>query len=219
MPQQLRLQPNSPVGLWLCLLQLGILLYQLFQAESWKLYRNLGVFPIAFAPVDRAFTIFGVSDALARLESSPSSCCGHLYLRPAKLLATRGKELGNVVDGVISRPGVRRTLLRLRTAILRTLIFVLVSVVAAGSVIGFGVARFLRRAQILHELLRNLLKKSRGDTGFRHVGTIAAAIARTRQHQCIHGSRHTHVTEAAFFFDVVGCEQRSRVREKPFLKT
>ena len=37
----------------LCLLQLGVLFYQLLQTEARELYRNLGIFTLSFALVDQ----------------------------------------------------------------------------------------------------------------------------------------------------------------------
>src|SRR5580658_5065584 len=82
-------------------LQLGILFHQLLQAEARKLYSNLGFFAFSFALVDRPLAIFGMPNLLARPESA---LAGGLFDRRfwhTELLPARGKELGNVLDGVV----------------------------------------------------------------------------------------------------------------------
>src|SRR5205823_4703510 len=64
-------------GRCLCLLQLGKLLNQLLQSESWKLYSKLGIFPLALAFVHRPLAIFGMDDPLPRLESLFASRFGY----------------------------------------------------------------------------------------------------------------------------------------------
>src|ERR1700757_3072231 len=73
--------------------ELGILLHQLLQPEPRELYRNLGVFPISFSLVDGALSVFRMPHFLAGAEA---------------LLPPRGKELGDVVDGVVALAGVGR---------------------------------------------------------------------------------------------------------------
>src|SRR5215469_12033948 len=85
-------------------LQLRKLLHQFFQAESWKLYSNLGVFSFAFALVDRALAILRVPDTLAWPERLPALRFIHLNLRPGEFLAPRSKELSDVVNGVVFWP-------------------------------------------------------------------------------------------------------------------
>src|ERR1019366_9878265 len=86
--------------------QLGVFLDQLFQTESMKLYRNLGVFPIAFAMIDHSFAIFGVVDAVSLAQSAPSGALVEVHLRAGKLFAARGEKVGDVVDGIVGRAGV-----------------------------------------------------------------------------------------------------------------
>src|SRR6267154_909923 len=97
-------------------LQVRVLFDELFQSESWKLYRNLGVFSFTFTPIHHSLAIFRVFHALSRSKRTASSRLLHRDLRPVELLASRGKEVGNVVNGIvlgtsisaIARPGMRR---------------------------------------------------------------------------------------------------------------
>ena len=43
--------------------------------------------------------------------------------------------------------------------------------------------RALRRAQVLHQLRRNLFQETRRHTGFGHIGSITAAIPGARENQ------------------------------------
>src|SRR4051794_10775626 len=54
------------------LFQLGVLFDQLFQTVSWKLYRNLRVFPISLALVDHSLAVLRMANALTGLESGAS---------------------------------------------------------------------------------------------------------------------------------------------------
>src|SRR5450631_2609709 len=68
--------PNS----LLCLLELRVALHQFLQTEARELYRNLGVFPIPFALIDRSFSVFRMLDFLARTESaSAGRLLGHQF--------------------------------------------------------------------------------------------------------------------------------------------
>src|SRR5690242_8489509 len=87
-------------------LQMRVLFYQLFQSESWKLYRNLGVFSLTFAPVDHSLAIFRVFHALAGTKRAAARGLFHRKLRPVELLASRSKEFGNVVYGIVLGTGI-----------------------------------------------------------------------------------------------------------------
>src|SRR5262249_3343218 len=121
---------------------MGVFFHQLFQSESWKLYRNLGVFSFTFAAKDNAFAVLGLPDALSRTKGVDPSGLLHRELRPVELLAARGKELGDVLDGVVSRPGVAAAAWRARalpvTLVHRALVFVLVVVMPLG-VVGIAI--------------------------------------------------------------------------------
>src|SRR5215467_13561956 len=83
-----------------------VLFHQLFQPESWKLYRNLGVFSFTFAPVDHPLTVLRVFHALAGTKRVPARGLLYRQLRPVELFAARSEELGDVVDGVVFRSGI-----------------------------------------------------------------------------------------------------------------
>src|SRR5581483_173835 len=110
--------------------QLRVLLHQLLQTETRELYRNLGIFPISFALIDRAFAIFWVANLLAGPEAFLAGGRLNRNLGQRELLPPRGKKLGNVVDRVVGLAGVA-----LRLAMPgargpgRALIFVFVGVV------------------------------------------------------------------------------------------
>src|SRR5438445_1941414 len=89
------------------LLQLGVLLYQLLQTEARELYRNLGLFTFSFALIDQAFAIFGMAHLLSRTESSIASGLLQRHLGNVEFLAARGKELGNVINRVVTPSRVR----------------------------------------------------------------------------------------------------------------
>jgi hypothetical protein len=57
------------------LLQLRVLFHQLLQAEARELYRNLGLFAVAFALIDRALSIFRMLDFLSRAKSAAAFWC------------------------------------------------------------------------------------------------------------------------------------------------
>src|SRR5689334_17869519 len=131
---------------------MSVLFHQLFQSESWKLYRNLGVFSLAFAAEDHALTILGMLHTLSGTKRA--AACGLVYrdLWPGKLLAARGKELRNVIDGVVARtviavapgpglnPGTAAALIALALIVCRALVFIFVAVVAL-AVVGFAMRR------------------------------------------------------------------------------
>src|SRR5580658_7910677 len=66
--------------------QLGIPLHQLLQTEARELYRNLGVFPIAFALIDRPFPIFRMLHLLPRTESPSAFRLLRRHFRNIELL-------------------------------------------------------------------------------------------------------------------------------------
>src|SRR6267143_2816259 len=82
-------------------LQLGILLHQLLQPEARKLYRNLGFFALSFALVDGSISVFGMADFLAGTKAALASGLFHRRFRDSELFATRGEELGDVLDRVV----------------------------------------------------------------------------------------------------------------------
>src|SRR5208282_3030527 len=82
-------------------LQLRVLLHQLLQSEARELYRNLSFFAFSFSLVDRPFAIFGMPHLLPGAESALAGRLFHPRFRDGKFLAARGKELGNVLDGVV----------------------------------------------------------------------------------------------------------------------
>src|SRR6201994_1362612 len=86
--------------------ELGILLHQLLQPEPRELYRNLGIFPISFSLEDGAFPVFRMTHLLPRTKAFLSFGLLDHGLGQTKLLSPRGKELGNVVDGVVAFAGV-----------------------------------------------------------------------------------------------------------------
>src|SRR4249920_4091353 len=93
-------------GPFSCSLQMRVLFHQLFQSESWKLYRNLGVFSLTFATIHHALAIFRVFHALAGTERAAARGLLHWNLRTVELLAPRGKKFGNVVDGIVLGAGI-----------------------------------------------------------------------------------------------------------------
>src|ERR1041385_3827214 len=122
-------------------LQMRVLFHQLFQSESWKLYRNLGVFSLAFALIHNSFAIFGMFDALPRTERAAAGTLLHGDFRARELLTPRGKELGNIVDGVVFWPGISAAITRLgscRSALLigrHALVFIFIAVVPLRQVV------------------------------------------------------------------------------------
>src|SRR5438270_4092068 len=71
----------------LCALQVRVFFHQLFQSESWKLYRNLGVFSFTFTPVHHSLAIFGVFHALSGTKRRATCRLLHRNLRPVELFA------------------------------------------------------------------------------------------------------------------------------------
>src|SRR6478609_9518042 len=94
------------IGPFSCSLQMRVLFYQLFQSESWKLYRNLGVFSLTFTPVDHSLAIFRVFHALSGTKRATARRLLHGNLRPVELLAPRGKKFRDVVDGIVLGAGI-----------------------------------------------------------------------------------------------------------------
>src|SRR5258706_15966590 len=71
--------------------QLGVLLHQLLQTEARELYRNLGIFPISFALIDRSFAIFRVLDLLSGTKSALAGRLFDRQFRDVKFLSARGE--------------------------------------------------------------------------------------------------------------------------------
>src|SRR5512140_1340346 len=127
--------PSRRSGPFSCSLQVRVLLDQLFQSESWKLYRNLGVFSFTFTPVHHSLAIFRVFHTLSGTKRAAARRLFDRNLRPVELLAPRRKEVGNVVNRIVlgtrisavPRLGVSRLPTGMRR---RALIFVLIAVMA-----------------------------------------------------------------------------------------
>src|SRR5579862_2269973 len=79
-------------------LQLGELLHQLLHAVLLKLYCNLRVIPIAFAPKHGSFPILRMPDPRPLLQSRLSRRSLYLQLGPRNLLPTRRKEARNIIN-------------------------------------------------------------------------------------------------------------------------
>src|SRR5438309_10828449 len=102
--QSSHIQPKPfqrPRAIFSRALQVRVFFYQFFQSESWKLYRNLGVFSFTFAPIHHSLAIFRVFHALSGTKRAAARRLLHRNLRPIKLLAARSKEVGNVVNGIV----------------------------------------------------------------------------------------------------------------------
>src|SRR5262252_8004604 len=126
-------QANSPIlKLLLRPLQLGVLFHQLLQTETRELYRNLRLFPISFPLIDSTLAVFGVADFLAGEESFLAFRLFDREFGQIELLAPRGEELGDVVDGVVSL-GRSLRLLPSRLGPMGALVFVLVVVMRVQS--------------------------------------------------------------------------------------
>src|SRR5258706_11439374 len=82
-------------------LQLRVLLHQFLQTEARELYRNLRIFPISFALIDRALAVFRVFDLLSRTEAALACGLLHRQLWPLELFATRCEELGDIVASIV----------------------------------------------------------------------------------------------------------------------
>src|SRR5260370_17789777 len=85
----------------LCLLQLGIPLHQLLQAEARKLYSNLDVFAFSFALVDGSLAVFGMANLLAGAKSALAGGRFSRWFWDCELLAARGEELGDIFDELV----------------------------------------------------------------------------------------------------------------------
>ena len=72
--------------------QLGVLLYQLLQAEARKLYRNLGFFAFSFALIDGAFAIFWMANLLAGAKSALAGGLFHRRFREGNFLPRLAKN-------------------------------------------------------------------------------------------------------------------------------
>src|SRR6187402_3605527 len=89
----------SSISKLLQALQLGELLHQLLHAVLCKLYCNLGIVPIPFAPKDRSFAVFGVPDAGSIADAGRAFLLRDLQFGAIHLLSARSKKAGDVVDG------------------------------------------------------------------------------------------------------------------------
>src|SRR5205085_10747927 len=163
-------------------LELSILLDQLLQPEPWELYRNLRVFTVSFPLVHSALAIFGVPHLLSWAKAPLPFWLLDGHLGQVEFLAARGKELGDIVDGVVAFGRIGGLRLapgwRLPT---RALIFVFVRVVRFRRVFGHcgaslrwtpgstrprlitGKAGVLRSAHVFQQFCRDLLEKARRD--------------------------------------------------------
>ncbi len=74
-------------------------------------------------------------------------------------------------------------------------------------------------SQTLNQLAGNLFKEAGGDTLFRCVVSVAAAVLRAGKNQRVHGPGHAHVTEAALLFQLIGIVEGARVGEEALLKS
>src|ERR1700704_1089332 len=108
----------------LCPLQLRVLLYQFLQTEARELYRNLRIFPISFALIDRSLAVFRVLDLLSWTEPALARRLLDRQLWPLELLPARCKELRNIVDRVVISHRSSRLCFDSRRIPTRTLIFV-----------------------------------------------------------------------------------------------
>src|ERR1700731_1820376 len=190
-------------------LQVRVLFHQLFQSESWKLYRNLGVFSFTFTPIHHSFAIFRMFHALSGTKRTATGWLFHWDLRPVEFLAPRGKEVGNVVNGIVlgtSISAVARLGAGLLAHIRRcALIFIFIAVMALAEI------RVLtrccrpgpRRSQLFQQLWRYFFQKSRRHRGVRHIGAVAPAITRGAQHQVVHGAGNPYITKQTIFFHMI----------------
>src|SRR5262249_4804136 len=146
-----------------------VLFHQLFQSESRKLYRNLGIFSLSFAPINNALAVFRVFHTLSGAEGV--AACGflHGHLRTIELLATRSKELRDVVDRVVLWPSVAAgsgsglpTSITLPVVARYALVFVFIAVMAV-AVIRVAVGSpgpGATRSQFFQKLRRYLFQKA-----------------------------------------------------------
>src|SRR5438067_6307319 len=125
-----------------------------------------------------------MADPLPGPEAGLAGGRFHRYLRTREFLATRGKKLGNIVDGVVFRAGVARAAAgaALLAARHRALIFVFIAVVhaamvglsLAAAILKFGAAisplaiaifikdrALARAANIFDQLRRNFFQEAR----------------------------------------------------------
>src|SRR6476469_6009695 len=152
-----------------------VLFNQLFQSESWKLYRNLGVFSFTFTPVHHSLAIFRVFHALAGSKRATARRLLYRNLRPVELLAPRSKKVRNVVNGIVlgtsisavrPRPAQRRRgpgAPGFGSVRGRALVFIFIAEMAlavVGALIRSGLSRPRRRTQLFQKLRRHFLQKS-----------------------------------------------------------
>src|SRR6185437_1998941 len=83
--------------------QMSELLHKFFNAEPRKLYRNLRIFPVAFAFENNALSVFRVSNALAAAKTCFARRLRNWNLGSRKLLSARREKLCDVVDGTARR--------------------------------------------------------------------------------------------------------------------
>src|SRR5262249_42704963 len=125
---------------------MSVFLHQLLQSKSGKLYSNLGAFSFAFPLVDHALAVLGMAHPLAGPEGRPAACRLRLgrRLRKRELLAARGEEFSDVLNGIVLGSGVTAARLlpgrRVSTGACRrhALVFVLVTVMAPGVIVVAG---------------------------------------------------------------------------------
>src|SRR5262249_17502123 len=161
----------------------------------------------------------GMANLLARPKALLAGRRLNRHLGQGKFLSPRGEELGDILDRVVSLAGISRSTPggNLLAIARNALVFILISVVCGFFVAapvwlrvwrGRPRARTLpsrsRSAQLFQQLLWNLLEKSRGHTGLRHIGAVASPVYRAAQDQRIHRPRHADIAEPAFLLDVVG---------------
>src|SRR5204862_2060915 len=87
----------------LCLFQLRVFFHQLLQAEARKLYRKLGLLPLALAPEHRALAILGMANPLPRPEAFLACGFGNVDFRPSEFLSSRSEKFRDVFNGVVGR--------------------------------------------------------------------------------------------------------------------
>src|SRR5262249_2505646 len=131
-----------------------------------------------------------------------------------ELFAARGEELGDVVNRVVLGAGVSAA----ASAATRPNGLAAVAVWGRAPDVVFGVgmrgmrnslvartgAARMRRAEIVEQTRRDFFEKTRRHAGVRQVGAVTAPEARLAQDQLVHGAGHAYVTEAPFFFHLIG---------------
>src|SRR5215469_2111978 len=206
-------------------LQLRVLLHQLLQTEARELYRDLGLFPISFPLIDSTLAVFGVAYFLAGPESLLAFRLFDREFGQVELLAPRGEELGDVVDGVVSL-GRSLRLLPSRLGPMCALVFVLVVVMRVQS---FGASprrtgeggrphSFSSGSQFFDQVGGDFLQEARWGAGLGEIGSVAAAVDGAGQDERIHGAGHSDVAKAALFLDVVRLKEGARMGKQAFFQ-